>query len=93
MNRVLEKRLRRLEGQAADAARLAPESPVLEDLIARGADQVAEDAPPDELNRAERNFRLLLAAAGVNAQERGVSVLDDEAVQYALRLCPLWPFC
>lgn len=80
------------DGEAAEEAFAGGE--VLHDLIMRGAEAVAEDAPDDELDRAEDNFRRLLAVAEEEGLNRGISPFDDEAVRAAMfKLCPIYPFC
>ena len=101
MNHDIQERLRVITSAASEwegfrdpsEPSLTLASERLEELISRAAEEVPRDASARDLHRAERNYGLVLAAAQVYALERGSLVVDDEAVEYGLRLCPLWPFC
>ena len=92
LERVAQRETMTADGEAAEEVFEGGE--VLRQLIIRGASALPEDAPDEQLDEAEHNFRLLLAAAEEAAVPRGISRFDDEAVTAALfKICPVHPFC
>lgn len=65
----------------------------LKDVIRQGVDRMISQRRFDESPKAMENMRSFVQRMKNYAETQKENELDDKAVETALSLCGLWPFC